>query len=217
MQLLIDTGRMPNGATAVTTQCPEGSVIAVSSGPSELPPGRYFVDLDGAVFSLSRRRRRARSRFVERYPDTAAREPFAIRAGRCTMTAADWVFRHAGGCVIEVPPLALPTPPPGTVLRAWVATLWRDATRRTAGPAWTGRRLIEAGSCPAISPSATSSSSASPPSTPPTPRRRAGTGAGTGGCVTAPSWPPSSSAPTRTPRPPQRRPPRRSMSSASAS
>lgn len=45
------------------------------------------------------------------------------------MTAADWVFRHAGGCLIEVPPLGLPSPPPGTVLRAWVATLWRDATR----------------------------------------------------------------------------------------
>ena len=44
------------------------------------------------------------------------------------MTAADWVFRHAGGCLIELPPLTLPPPPPGTSLVAWVATLWRDPT-----------------------------------------------------------------------------------------
>jgi hypothetical protein len=45
---------------------------------------------------------------------------------RCR-TAAEWVFRHAGGCLIEVPPLELPTPRPShTALHSWVSTLWRD-------------------------------------------------------------------------------------------
>ena len=37
-------------------------------------------------------------------------------------SAADWVFRHAGGCLIEVPPLQLPSPPPDCYLTSWVAT-----------------------------------------------------------------------------------------------
>jgi hypothetical protein len=42
--------------------------------------------------------------------------------------SGDWVFRHAGGCLIEFPPLELPAPPPRSGLYAWVATLWRDQT-----------------------------------------------------------------------------------------
>ena len=44
------------------------------------------------------------------------------------MSTGDWVFRHAGGCVVEFPPLQLPATPAGAVLRASVATLWRDPT-----------------------------------------------------------------------------------------
>ena len=44
------------------------------------------------------------------------------------MENLEWVFRHAGNCLIEVPPLELPTPPDRSSLVAWVATLWPDAT-----------------------------------------------------------------------------------------
>jgi hypothetical protein len=44
------------------------------------------------------------------------------------VSVGDWVFRHAAGCVIEFPPLRLSSPPPGSGVRAWVATLWRDPT-----------------------------------------------------------------------------------------
>jgi hypothetical protein len=43
----------------------------------------------------------------------------------------DWVFRHAGGCLIEFPPLELPAPPDRCELFAWAATVWRDVTSRT--------------------------------------------------------------------------------------
>ena len=41
-------------------------------------------------------------------------------------TSFDWVFRHAGDCLIEFPDLRLAPPPPRCGLRAWVATQWRD-------------------------------------------------------------------------------------------
>jgi hypothetical protein len=40
------------------------------------------------------------------------------------MTAAQWVFRYAGGCLIDAPDL--PVPRAGFGYR-WVATLWPDA------------------------------------------------------------------------------------------
>ena len=40
---------------------------------------------------------------------------------------SEFVFRHAGGCLIEIPDLDTP---PGT-RRCWVATLWHDPTART--------------------------------------------------------------------------------------
>ena len=36
----------------------------------------------------------------------------------------EWVFRHAGNCLIEVPPLELPPPPDRATMTARVATLW---------------------------------------------------------------------------------------------
>ena len=45
------------------------------------------------------------------------------------METVEWVFRHAGNCLIEVPPLELPTAArTGRRWSAWVATLWPDAT-----------------------------------------------------------------------------------------
>jgi hypothetical protein len=41
------------------------------------------------------------------------------------MEAGDFVLLHAGGCLIETPPLSMPDRPPHAVWR-WVATLWRD-------------------------------------------------------------------------------------------
>jgi hypothetical protein len=57
------------------------------------------------------------------------------------MVNSDWVFRHAGNCVIEFPPLELPAPPPGSRMHAWVATLWRDPTSPTG---WTALRWVAA-------------------------------------------------------------------------
>ena len=50
--------------------------------------------------------------------------------------AADWVFRHAGGCLIEVPPLQLPPPSPRCYLTSWVATWWRDAASLSGWSSW---------------------------------------------------------------------------------
>jgi hypothetical protein len=41
------------------------------------------------------------------------------------MNCSEWVFRHAGGCLIDTPDLHEPTSPRGTPWR-WIATLWRD-------------------------------------------------------------------------------------------
>ena len=42
------------------------------------------------------------------------------------MVATEWVFRHAGGCLIETPDLRLP--PSHTVASwRWTTTVWRDA------------------------------------------------------------------------------------------
>lgn len=50
--------------------------------------------------------------------------------------AAEWVFRHAGGCLIEVPPLQLPAPPPRCYLTSWVATWWPDAASVSGWSQW---------------------------------------------------------------------------------
>lgn len=54
--------------------------------------------------------------------------------------AADWVFRHAGGCLIEVPPLQLPPPGPRCYLSAWAATWWQDAASLTGWSTWRWER-----------------------------------------------------------------------------
>jgi hypothetical protein len=48
--------------------------------------------------------------------------------------SSDWVFRYAGGCLIEFPPLELPELPTEWHLVAWVATVFRDPTSRSG---WT--------------------------------------------------------------------------------
>ena len=45
------------------------------------------------------------------------------------MNPAEWVFRHAGGCLIETPDLPTPTLVPGGVPWRWTATLWPDPYR----------------------------------------------------------------------------------------
>ena len=41
-------------------------------------------------------------------------------------TAVEWVLRHAGGCLLDTPDVAVPEPaPPGAPWR-WVATVWPD-------------------------------------------------------------------------------------------
>ena len=81
------------------------------------------------------------------------------------METVEWVFRHAGNCLIEVPPLELPTPPDRSSLVAWVATLWPDATSNNGWSALAWSKADRGWGSPAISPSVMSSSSASPPST----------------------------------------------------
>ena len=44
------------------------------------------------------------------------------------MTAAEFVFRHAGGCLIDTPDLE-PARPGDTEHWAWVATVWQDRHR----------------------------------------------------------------------------------------
>ena len=58
------------------------------------------------------------------------RRPTAVttRPRRCPVQTVEWVFRHAGNCLIEVPPLELPTAARPVDAGAWVATLWPDAT-----------------------------------------------------------------------------------------
>jgi len=58
--------------------------------------------------------------------------------------AADWVFRHAGGCLIEVPPLQLPPLLDRCYSTSWVATWWRDASSPT-GWRWWRRDQAERG------------------------------------------------------------------------
>lgn len=41
--------------------------------------------------------------------------------------ASQWVFRHAGGALIDTPDLP-PPPPRGHGLYRWTATLWHDST-----------------------------------------------------------------------------------------
>ncbi len=41
-------------------------------------------------------------------------------------TVGEWVFRHAGGCLIDWPDLPIP---PSRIAWRWVATLWPDALR----------------------------------------------------------------------------------------
>lgn len=50
--------------------------------------------------------------------------------------AVDWVFRHAGACLIEVPPLQLPPLLERCYLTSWVATWWRDAASPTGWSLW---------------------------------------------------------------------------------
>ena len=49
------------------------------------------------------------------------------------MSATEWVFRHAGGCLIEAPDLAEPLTPPSGEPWPWIATVWADPT---AGDGW---------------------------------------------------------------------------------
>jgi hypothetical protein len=42
------------------------------------------------------------------------------------VTAGEWVFRHAGGCLIETPDLDVAASGRGGPPWRWVATLWRD-------------------------------------------------------------------------------------------
>lgn len=44
------------------------------------------------------------------------------------MTAGEYVFRHAGGCLIDFPEIKAPPHPVGQPWR-WIATLWRDSLR----------------------------------------------------------------------------------------
>ena len=44
------------------------------------------------------------------------------------MIAGEYVFRHAGGCLIDFPEIAAPPHPVGQPWR-WIATLWRDGLR----------------------------------------------------------------------------------------
>lgn len=44
----------------------------------------------------------------------------------CDVAICDWVFRHAGGCLIETPDLPMPAPTPAGLPWRWVATLWAD-------------------------------------------------------------------------------------------
>ena len=44
------------------------------------------------------------------------------------MSATEWVFRHAGGCLIEAPDLAEPLPRPQGEPWSWIATVWADLT-----------------------------------------------------------------------------------------
>lgn len=44
------------------------------------------------------------------------------------MNTPEWVFRHAGGCLIDTPDLTVPNTPPGPPWR-WIATLWPDPYR----------------------------------------------------------------------------------------
>ena len=57
------------------------------------------------------------------------------------METVEWVFRHAGNCLIEVPPLELPPPPDRATMTAWVATLWPDATSHNG---WTALPWVKA-------------------------------------------------------------------------
>ena len=99
------------------------------------------------------------------------------------VATAEWVFRHAGNCLIEVPPLELPPPPD----RADADCVGGDAVaRRHVANGWPrcrGSKPIGAGRSPDISPSATCSSSVWPPSAPRRRHRRCpvGSSAGTGG------------------------------------
>lgn len=60
---------------------------------------------------------------------------------RCPAVTGDWVFRHAGGCLIEVPPLHLPAPHARCYLASWVATWWPDAASVSG---WSQCRWAEA-------------------------------------------------------------------------
>lgn len=42
------------------------------------------------------------------------------------MSATEWVFRHAGGCLIETPDLPWPTPRPAGMAWPWTASVWSD-------------------------------------------------------------------------------------------
>lgn len=44
------------------------------------------------------------------------------------MSAAEYVFLHSGGCLVETPELEI-SPAAGAMRWRWVATLWRDADR----------------------------------------------------------------------------------------
>ena len=51
------------------------------------------------------------------------------------MNTTEWVFRHAGGCLIETPDLPAPH---GFQRRAWIATHWREpGTGHWQTLAWT--------------------------------------------------------------------------------
>lgn len=49
------------------------------------------------------------------------------------MNDTEWVFRHAGGCLIETPDLEVPHPTPDGAPWPWVATVWTD---RSATDGW---------------------------------------------------------------------------------
>ena len=45
------------------------------------------------------------------------------------MSAAEWVFRHAGGCLIDTPDFDLPEACCSGAPWRWIATLWPDKYR----------------------------------------------------------------------------------------
>lgn len=96
----------------------------------------------------------------------------------------EWVLRHAGGCLIDIPDLPIPAT---RIAWRWIATLWPDALCDDGFAALDWEEDHAAGRSPSRCQSVMSSNSASRRMILPVRRSRPAHTVGTGGSTTRPN------------------------------